>query len=115
YPAVSRTGGVPLMVRRREDPALKPYIGKHFFHFHPHDCDQRELFSQKGLRPSWGVASDFQAHTFAELRKYQEGRDDVDYVAVCVGARVAIEKAAFAQLTDDEQRRRFTDEFNKRT
>jgi hypothetical protein len=115
FPGVSRTGGLPLMVRKREDDELKPFIGKYFFHFHPDDCDQKDLFATKGLRRIWGLASDFHAYALGELRKYQDGVDDVDYVAVCVGARVAIEKAAFSQLNDDEQRRRFTEEFNKRT
>lgn len=115
YLDISRNGGLPLMVQKREDEHLKPVLGKYFFHFHPDDSDQTALFTAKGLRPTWGVASDFQRYCFGELRRYQQGEDDVDYVAVCVGARVAIEKAAFEQLTDAEQKRRFTEEFNKRT
>lgn len=115
YLDISRTGGLPLMVKKREDEHLKPVLGKYFFHFHPDDSDQTALFTEKGLRPTWGVASAFHQYCIGELRKYQQGENDVDYVAVCVGARVAIEKAAFGQLTDAEQKRRFTEEFNKST
>ena len=115
YLDISRTGGLPLMVQKREDELLKPFIGKYFFHFHPDDCDQRDLFETKGLRRVWGLASAFHTYAIGELRRYQEGCDNVDYVAVCVGARVVIEKAAYNQLGDGEQKRRFTEEFNKRT
>ena len=115
YLDVSRTGGIPLMVQKREDEQLKPVLGKYFFHYHPDDIEQTALFSSKGLRSTWGVASAFHRYCLDELNNYQEGVDDVDYVAVCVGARVAIEKAAFEQLADGEQKRRFTEEFNSRT
>lgn len=110
----SRRTGIAAMVKLREDPALKPYIGKHFFHFHPDDCDQVALFKAHGLKETWAKSHDFYAYVFDAFEKYRSGQTDADYVAACVAARIAIEKHAFDQLQAADQTR-FTDEFNKRT
>lgn len=110
----SRKTGIAAMVRLREDPALKPYIGKYFFHYHPDDCDQVPLFKAHGLKEKWAKSHDFYAYLFDEFKKYCSGDTDADHVAACVAARIAIEKLAFDQLQVVDQKR-FTDEFNKCT
>jgi len=112
---ISRQSGLPLMVRKREDAVLKPFIGKYLFHYHPDCCDEGELFTNHGLKKIYGQSSEFYTLIFEELEKYQNDENEIDYVAVCVGARVAIEKHAYDQLNEDEQKRRFTEEFNKKT
>ena len=110
----SRRVGIAAMVKLREDATLKPYIGKHFFHYHPQNCDQVILFKANGLKETWGKSHDFYAYVFEEFEKYRSGVGEADYVAACVAARIAIEKHAFDQLQAADQTR-FTDEFNKRT
>lgn len=111
----SRKVGIAAMVKLREDVALKPYIGKYFFHYHPENCDQTALFKAKGLKETWGKSHDFFAYVFEELRKYLTGTNESDYVAACAAVRIAIEKQAFDQLTTDDEKARFTDEFDKGT
>jgi len=110
----SRRVGIAAMVRVREDAALKPFIGKHFFHYHPQNCDQVALFKTKNLKETWGKSHDFYAYVFAEFEKYRAGATDADHVASCVAARIAIEKHAFDQL-EPADKTRFTDEFVKGT
>ena len=110
----SRRVGIAAMVRVREDAALKPYIGKHFFHYHPQNRDQVALFKTKGLKETWGKSHDFYAYVFAEFEKYRAGAADADYIAACVAARIAIEKHAFDRL-EPADKTRFTDEFVKGT
>jgi hypothetical protein len=112
---VSRTRGIALMVRDREDPDVKDYIGKFFFHYHPSVCDQSALFVSRGWKKSWGNSQEFYKYAWEELRKYCSGDSDLDYVAACVGLRVAIEKLAFDSLSTVEQKTRFTEEFKKNT
>jgi hypothetical protein len=110
----SRKIGIAPMVRVREDADLKPFIGKHFFHYHPQNCDQVALFKAKNLKEKWGKSHDFYTYVFREFSKYRAGAADTDYVAACVAARIAIEKHAFDQL-DPIGKTRFTDEFVKGT
>jgi hypothetical protein len=110
----SRRVGIAPMVRVRGDEALKPFIGKYFFHYHPQNCDQVALFKAKGLKETWGKSHDFYSYVFAEFTKYRTGANDADFVAACVAARIAIEKHAFDQLQSTEQTR-FTDEFAQGT
>lgn len=110
----SRRVGIAAMVRVREDAALKPFIGKHFFHYHPQNCDQVALFKTKNLKETWGKSHDFYTYVFGEFAKYLTGAADTDYVAACVAARIAIEKHAFDQL-EPTDKTRFTDEFVKGT
>jgi hypothetical protein len=110
----SRRVGIAAMVRVREDAALKPFIGKHFFHYHPQNCDQVALFKAKSLKETWGKSHDFYSYVFAEFVKYRSGANDADYVAACLAARIAIEKHAFDQLQPAEKLR-FTDEFAQGT
>jgi hypothetical protein len=106
----SRRVGIAAMVRVRDDADLKPIIGKHFFHYHPQNCDQVARFKAKNLKETWGKSHDFYAYVFDEFTKYRAGADDADYVAACVAARIAIEKHAFDQIPTADQTR-FTDEF----
>ena len=110
----SRRVGIAVMVKRRDEPALKPYIGKHFFHYHPDDCDQVELFKISGLKAAWGKSHAFYQYVFEEFGKYRSSKAEADHVAACVAVRIAIEKHAFDQLQTADQTR-FTEEFNKRT
>jgi len=110
----SRRVGIAAMVRVREDAALKPFIGKHFFHYHPQNCDQVALFRTKNLKETWGKSHDFYTYVFAEFVKYRAGAADADYVAACVAARIAIEKHGFDQL-EPTDKTRFTDECVKGT
>nr|WP_314899657.1 hypothetical protein [uncultured Deefgea sp.] len=112
---LSRKVGIAAMVKQRDDPHLQPYIGKYFFHFHPENCDQEVLFAAKGLKGTWGKSHNFYSYVFAEFKKYRSGNGTADFVAACVAARIAIEKHAFDQLHDVEQKERFTEEFNKGT
>jgi hypothetical protein len=110
----SRRVGIAAMVRVREDAALKPFIGKHFFHYHPQNCDQVAAFKTKNLKETWGKSHDFYTYIFSEFAKYRTGAAEADYVAACVAARIAIEKHAFDQLKPADKTR-FTDEFVKGT
>lgn len=110
----SRRVGIAVMVQKRDESALRDYIGKHYFHYHPQDCDQTGLFRTHGLKETWGKSHDFYRYVFEEFRKYLSGASDADFVAACVAARIAIEKHAFDQLTPADQVR-FTDEFAKGT
>jgi len=111
----SKKAGIAKMVILRDETALKPHIGKYFFHYHPDNCDQETVFVQNGLKKAWGKSYNFYKYVFAEFKKYREGASDTDYVAACVATRIAIEKHSFDQLAELEQRKRFTDEFNKGT
>lgn len=110
----SRKVGIAAMVKLREEQTLKPYIGKHFFHYHPQNCDQVALFKVHGLKEAWGKSHNFYAYVFEEFLKYRSGSGDADFVAACVAARIAIEKHAYDQVHAADQIR-FTEEFNKRT
>lgn len=110
----SRKVGIAAMVRTRDDAALKPYIGKYFFHYHPQNCDQVALFKSKGLKETWGKSHDFYTYVFGELKKYCSEASDIDFVAACVAVRIAIEKYAFDKLNDADKKR-FTDELIKGT
>ncbi len=110
----SRRVGIAAMVKLREEPNLKPYIGKYFFHYHPQNCDQVALFKASGLKETWGRSHEFYAYVFEEFAKYRSGAGEADYVAASVAARIAIEKHAFDQIEVAAQKR-FIDEFNKRT
>lgn len=111
----SRKAGIAAMVKLRDEPALKQYIGKYFFHYHPQNCDQVTLFKENSLKESWGKSNYFYAYVFEEFGKYRSGAIDADFVAACVATRIAIEKHAFDQLQDADQKERFTEEFNKGT
>lgn len=111
----SRRAGIAMMVKLRDEPALKPYIGKYFFHYHPQNCDQEALFRESGLKETWGKSHNFYTYVFEEFGKYRSGGVEADFVAACVATRIAIEKHAFDQLQEAEQKERFTEEFNKRT
>lgn len=110
----SRKVGIAAMVKLRDETDLKPYIGKYFFHYHPENCDQEALFKTYALKEVWGKSHNFYAYIFKQFEKYLSGEAEADFVAACVGARVAIEKHAFDQLKTVDQIR-FTEEFNKRT
>ena len=110
----SRRVGIAAMVKQRDEVALKPFIGKYFFHYHPQNCDQEALFETNGLKKTWGKSHSFYAYVFEEFRKYLLGGVEADFVAACVAARIAIEKHAFDQIQPAEQTR-FTDEFDKGT
>ena len=111
---VNRKVGIPAMVLKREDAEFKDVIGRYFFHYHPANCEKVDLFKKHGLKEKWGNSHAFYAYVFAEFDKYCKGEVDVDYVAVCVAARIAIEKQVFDQLEQDDQTR-FTDEYVKGT
>ena len=110
----SRRVGIAAMVRVREDPALKPFIGKHFFHYHPQNCDQVAQFKTNNLKETLGKSHDFYKYIFGEFAKYREGAADTDYVAACVAARIAIEKHAYDQLGSTDKTK-FIDEFVRGT
>lgn len=110
----SRRVGIAAMVRVRDDPPLKPYIGKYYFHYHPQNCDQVSLFKANNLKETWGKSHDFYSYVFAEFIKYRSGAVDTDFVAACVAARIAIEKHAFDQLQPCDKAR-FLDELVKGT
>lgn len=111
----SRRVGIAAMVKKRDELTLKPYIGKYFFHYHPQNCDQEALFTANGLKGSWGKSHGFYFYIFEEFKRYLSGEDEVDFVAACVAARIAVEKQAFDQLQELDQKKRFTDEFDKGT
>lgn len=110
----SRRFGIAAMVKKRDEVALKPYIGKYFFHYHPVNNDQEALFNAQGLRSTWGKSHCFYDYVFEEFRKYRSGGGEADFVAACVAARIAIEKHAFDQIQPSDQTR-FVDEFCKGT
>jgi hypothetical protein len=111
----SRTEGIAKMVKHRNEEDLRPFIGKYFFHYHPHNCNQELLFTSHSMKKAWGQSHNFYKYIFAELRKYLSSDIETDFVAAGAATRIAIEKHAFDQLTDADQARQFTDEFDKGT
>ncbi len=111
---VSRTGGIALMVRKRAEPALEAVIGKYIFHYHPDGCDESVLFERHGLRKRWGNSEVFYAYVDVQLEAYLAEAEQVDFMAVCVGVRISIEKAACVQLEEAEQTA-FTEEYDDGT
>ena len=109
----SRRRGIAAMVRFREDAALKPFIGRFYFHYHPENCDQEALFQSKSLKKNWGKSHNFYTYVFNEFAKYRAGVD-ADCVAACVAARISIEKHLFDQLGPSDKTR-FTDDCVKGT
>lgn len=110
----SRRVGIAAMVKQRDEVALKPFIGKYFFHYHPQNCEQEALFESNGLKKTWGKPHRFYDYVFEEFEKYRSGAAESDFVAACLAARIAIEKHAFDQIQPADQVR-FTDEFDKGT
>lgn len=110
----SRRAGIAAMVKLRDEETLKPFIGKHFFHYHPLNCDQEVLFEANGLKKTWGKSHRFYSYVFEEFGKYRSGGGEADFVAACVAARIAIEKHAFDQILAVDKIR-FTEEFDKGT
>jgi len=102
--------GVAKLVKAREDDEVKQTIEKHFFHYEPTSHNAISLFTDKSLPLEWAESHAFYDHAQTELEKYKDSDDSTDFIAACVGLRLHIEKCAFDQLTNEEDKTKFTDE-----
>jgi hypothetical protein len=109
-----RTSGVAKLVRIRNQEPVKDQLSKFFFHYHPEESTLSQTNNGNALKAEWLNSKDFYAYCFKELQKFQSDKHDVDFVAACIGCRIAIEKAAFDKLSD-ENKQKFTETFNKGT
>jgi CheY-specific phosphatase CheX len=68
------------------------------------------MFESKGLKKNWGCSKTFKTYCRGQIDQYlSDSAGEVDYLAVCLGLRVHIEKCAYDQLGENEQKQ-FTTE-----
>lgn len=96
------------LIRHREDPAWKDELAKYFLHYHPENCDIREVFNTNfQLQKKYGQSREFYSFLRQEWDKLQSGGADFDPFAVCTFIRVEIEKLIYHKLTNEEQQVEF--------
>jgi hypothetical protein len=80
---------------------------KIFGNFHAHhsltECEEKVLFEKKGLKTNWGCSKTFKKYCSDHLSLYISDGNNIDYLAVCMALRIAIEKNACDQLKISEQ------------
>lgn len=79
-----------------------------FDNFHAHhsltECDEKQLFEDKGLKTNWGCSKIFKKYCASEAVKYANSHDgEVDYLAACLHVRIIIERMACEQLEKSQQ------------
>ena len=99
--------GFRALIAKREDPAIKKDVGRHYFHYDPEPVDVKAKFRALGLPEDWGDSIAFQAYTEAEWDKYVKESDSYDPFAVCCFVRVRIEKIVHDAIQDPDRRAEF--------
>ncbi|MDX6766875.1 MAG: hypothetical protein SFU85_08795 [Candidatus Methylacidiphilales bacterium] len=104
-PQIVTNGGLSKIIKLRDADAELESI---FANFHAHhalsDCDHKDLFERKGLKTNWGCSKTFREYCRKQIQNYFDTNEvEVDYLAVCIGLRVYIEKKACDQLTPSKQ------------
>lgn len=104
-PQTVTSGGLAKIIKLRScDAELEEVFANHHAHHSLCDCDEKDLFERKGLKRNWGCSKTFREHCRAQIHGYFTlGEDAVDYLAVCIGLRVHIEKQACDQLIPSKQ------------
>ncbi|MGL1937228.1 MAG: ABC transporter ATP-binding protein [Fibrobacterales bacterium] len=93
------------IIRNREKVEIKNYIATYMFHYHPEaeTVDYREHFQALALKETWGKASVFNTYLVGQLKKYVEGKENFDSLAVCCAVRVLIEKKIYNLLGEEHK------------
>lgn len=102
------------LLRKRNQPTIKDAVSKFLLHYHPDQINKRIEFSELDLRQTWGEGDNFYGFINKEARKYLENGAGFDPLAVCCAVRVAIEKQAYHQLANNEDKQEFIDTFKTR-
>jgi len=107
---INRDGGLCKIIRiRGEDSELETVFARFHAHHSLTECDEKELFSQKGLKTNWGCSRTFKKYCRNQIERYlREDDQEIDYLAVCLGLRIQIEKNACDQLPDLTIQEQFT-------
>lgn len=98
------------IISRREEPAWKDDLEKHFLHYHPTSIDISQTFNKVYQLPKkHGQSHDFYEFLANEWTKLDQGQDDYDPFAVCAYVRIQIERLAYGKLVSQDQRTLFLD------
>ena len=103
--SVDNNKGICKIIKVRDaDSALKEVFDNFHAHHSLSECDEKQLFQDKGLRTNWGCSQTFKDYCASEAQKYADSHDgDVDYLATCLHVRIAIERMACEQLNHSQQ------------
>lgn len=95
------------LLRKRKEEIIKDDVSKFLLHYHPENINKRSEFQSLGLRQTWGEGNNFYRFIYNESKKYIDGTDDYDPLAVCCSVRVAVEKQAYNQIDNEENKQNF--------
>lgn len=107
---INRDGGLCRIIRLRGgDSELETVFAAFHAHHSLTECDEKDLFNRKGLKTNWGCSRTFKIYCRDQIEAYL-GEDglEIDYLAVCLGLRIQIEKNACDQLLDSVIQEEFT-------
>lgn len=102
------------LIKNREEVDIKDDVSKFLLHYNPVEINRRNDFQALGLRETWGESNNFYLFINNEARKYLEGEEEFDPLAVCCAIRIAIEKYAYQLLVSDVSREEFIKKFKTR-
>jgi hypothetical protein len=102
------------LIKNREEVNIKDDVSKFLLHYNPVEINRRNDFQALGLRETWGESNNFYLFINNEARKYLEGEEEFDPLAVCCAIRIAIEKYAYQLLVSDVSREEFIKKFKTR-
>ncbi|BCO10625.1 hypothetical protein GF1_30010 [Desulfolithobacter dissulfuricans] len=85
---------------KREDPSIKENLAKYHLHFDPTGINIRTEFENLGLKPTWGVSSNFETYIDEQFSLYLAEETVYDPHAVCCAIRKKVEELAYNQLDD---------------
>lgn len=98
------TGLGKIIKLRGTDRELEDVFAKHHAHHSLEECDQKEMFNKKGLKTNWGCSATFKRYCREQVEHYLSGTTSgIDFLAVCLGLRIHIEKCACDQLEPAQQ------------
>ncbi|KGM40554.1 hypothetical protein JY96_12285 [Aquabacterium sp. NJ1] len=95
------------IILKREDPAIKADVERHFIHYHPDDVDLQAEFLALGLKQSLGKSQNFRAYTLGEWEKYKRNEPEYDPFAICCFVRVKLEEIAYNKIADPAHQTEF--------
>lgn len=102
------------LIKNRDEVSIKDDVSKFLLHYNPVEINRRNDFQALGLRETWGESNNFYLFINREAKKYLEGEEEFDPLAVCCAIRIAIEKYAYQLLVSDVSREEFIKEFKTR-
>lgn len=103
--SIDNNKGICKIIRVRDtDSALKSVFDEYHAHHSLSECDEKQLFQDKGLKTNWGCSHTFKNYCASEAQKYTGSHEgEVDYLATCLHVRIAIERMACEQLNQSQQ------------